>query len=129
MVGVNIGRYDALATTHRARDCDAAAADRPFQKGRGAGLAALAFLAASLIGLVSCIGWQVRPESAVFVAPADEVWNATLELFRQQEFKVDEQDNNTYTLQATKEIVIRMVSDRATPTAAQKIRQDRKSVV
>ena len=116
-------RYDALAhTTHRARDCDAAAPDRPFQKGRGAGLVALAFLAASLTGLVSCIGWQVRPESAVIVAPPDEVWNATLELLREREFKIEQQDNNTHTLQATKEIVTRMVSDRATPTTAQKIR-------
>ena len=109
-------------TTHRALDCDAAAPDRPFQKGRGTGLVALAFLAALLTGLVSCIGWQVRPESAVIVAPADEVWNATLELLRQQEFKIEQQDNSTYTLQGLKEIVIRMKSDRATPTTAQKIR-------
>jgi hypothetical protein len=82
----------------------------------------MAFIAFSLTGLVSCAGWGVRPESAVMIAPADEVWNATLELLRDREFKIDQQDNNTRDLLATKEIVLRTVSDRATPTTQQKIR-------
>ena len=83
---------------------------------------AVAAIALSLTGLASCAGWQVRPESAVIMAPTDEVWNATLEFLRDGEYKIDSQDNNTHTLQATKEIVTRMLSDRATPTTSQKIR-------
>jgi hypothetical protein len=83
---------------------------------------AIALIALALSGLGACAGWGVRPESAVMIAPADEVWTATLELLRDREFKIDQQDNNTRELQATKEIVVRTVSDRATPTTQQKIR-------
>lgn len=92
------------------------------RKGGGSRLVAIAFITSSLTSLVSCLGWQVRPESAVIIAPADEVWNATLELLRQQQFKIEQQDNNTLTLQGRKEIEIRMVADRATPATALKIR-------
>ena len=92
------------------------------RKRGGVVLLAMVFIALSVTGLASCVGWQVRPESAVIMAPTDEVWNATLEFLRDGEFKIDSQDNNTRTLQATKEIVTRMVSDRATPTTSVKIR-------
>ena len=107
---------------YRTRDREAAPPDRPLRKGGDVVLAAMAFIAYSLTGLVSCAGWGVRPESAVMIAPADEVWNATLELLRDREFKIDQRDNNTRNLLATKEIVLRTVSDRATPTTQQKIR-------
>ena len=107
---------------YRARDREAVPTDKPLRKGSDVVLAAMAFIACSLTGLVSCAGWGVRPESAVMIAPADDVWNATLELLRDREFKIDQQDNNTRDLRATKEIVTRTVSDRATPTTQQKIR-------
>lgn len=107
---------------YRAPDREAVLPDRPLRKGSDVVLAAMAFIACSLTGLVSCAGWGVRPESAVIIAPADEVWNATLELLRDREFKIDQQDNNTRDLRATKEIVLRTVTDRATPTTQQKIR-------
>jgi hypothetical protein len=78
-------------------------------------------VAVSLAALVSCAGWEVRPESAVIMAPADQVWNATLELFREREFKIDHQDNAKRDLRATRDIVVRVVTDRATPTTPQKI--------
>jgi hypothetical protein len=78
-------------------------------------------VAVPLTALVSCAGWEVRPESAVIMAPADQVWNATLELLRERDFKVDRQDNAKRDLRATRDIVLRVVSDRGTPTAAQKV--------
>ena len=78
-------------------------------------------VAVPLAALVSCAGWEVRPESAVIMAPADQVWNATLELLRERDFKTDLQDNAKRDLRATRDIVVRVVTDRATPTTPQKI--------
>jgi hypothetical protein len=78
-------------------------------------------VAVPLAALVSCAGWEVRPESAVIMAPADQVWNATLELLRERDFKTDLQDNAKRDLRATRDIVLRVVTDRATPTTSQKI--------
>ena len=78
-------------------------------------------VAVPLAALVSCAGWEVRPESAVIMAPADQVWNATLELLRERDFKTDLQDNAKRDLRATRDITVRVVADRATPTAPQKI--------
>ena len=77
--------------------------------------------AVPLAALVSCAGWEVRPESAVIMAPADQVWNATLELLRERDFKADLQDNAKRDLRATRDITVRVVADRATPTTPQKI--------
>lgn len=91
---------------------------------RAAGIAAAAFTMLSLItvtGLASCTSWGIRPESALMIAPPDDVWEASLDLLRDGEFKIEKQDNNTRTLQATKDIVLRMLADRATPATAQKI--------
>jgi hypothetical protein len=71
-------------------------------------------VAVPLAALVSCAGWEVRPESAVIMAPADQVWNDTLELLREREFKIDQQDNNKRELQATRDIVLRIVTDKST---------------
>jgi len=71
-------------------------------------------VAVPLAALVSCAGWEVRPESAVIMAPADQVWNDTLELLREQEFKIDQQDNNKRELQATRDIVLRIITDKST---------------
>ena len=106
----------------RAPHGSVAAQDRPLQKRGDIVLVAMALIALSLPGLASCVGWQVRPESALIMVPPDEVWNATLDLLREREYKIEQQDNNTRELQATREIVVRMLSDRATPTQAQKIR-------
>ena len=78
-------------------------------------------VAVPLAALVSCAGWEVRPESAVIMAPADQVWNATLELLRERDFKTDLQDNAKRDLRATRDITVRVVADRATPTTPQKI--------
>ena len=75
---------------------------------------AMILVAVPLAALVSCAGWEVRPESAVIMAPADQVWNDTLELLREQEFKIDQQDNNKRELQATRDIVLRVISDKST---------------
>jgi hypothetical protein len=72
-------------------------------------------VAVPLAALVSCAGWEVRPESAVIMAPADQVWNDTLDLLREQEFKIDQQDNNKRELQATRDIVLRNIADKSTP--------------
>jgi len=82
---------------------------------------AMILVAVPLAALVSCAGWEVRPESAVIMASADEVWNTTQELLRERDFKVSLQDSTKRELQATKDIVVRVVTDRATPTGPQKI--------
>ena len=82
---------------------------------------AMILVAVPLAALVSCAGWEVRPESAVIMASADEVWNTTQELLRERDFKVSLQDSTKRELQATKDIVVRVVTDRATPTTPQKI--------
>jgi hypothetical protein len=107
---------------HRAGDGRGSAPDRPFQRGSDLVLVAVAFMALSLTGLVSCISWGIRSESALFMAPADEVWTTALDVLREREFKIDQQDNTAQTLLATREIFLKMLSDRATPTTAQKIR-------
>ena len=71
-------------------------------------------VAVPLAALVSCAGWEVRPETAVIMAPADQVWNDTLELLRERDFKVDRQDNNKRELQATRDIVLRVITDKST---------------
>jgi hypothetical protein len=78
-------------------------------------------VAVSLAALVSCAGWEVRPESAVIMTSPDEVWNTVQELLRERDFKVSLQDSTKRELQATKDIVVRVVTDRATPTTPQKI--------
>ena len=75
---------------------------------------AMILVAVPLAALVSCAGWEVRPESAVIMAPADQVWNDTLELLRERDFKVDQQDNNKRELQATRDIVLRVITDKRT---------------
>ena len=75
---------------------------------------AMILVAVPLAALVSCAGWEVRPESAVIMAPADQVWNDTLELLREREFKIDQQDNNKRELQATRDIVLRVITDKST---------------
>ncbi|HLC21643.1 MAG TPA: hypothetical protein VJM10_06000 [Candidatus Methylomirabilis sp.] len=112
----------ARSTDRRAGDGHGSLPDRPLQRGSDVGLVAMAFMALSLTGLVSCIGWGVRPESALIMAPADEVWTTALDVLREREFKIDQQDSTAQTLQATREIFIKMVSDRKTPTTAQKVR-------
>lgn len=76
---------------------------------------AMILVAVPLAALVSCAGWEVRPESAVIMAPADQVWNDTLDLLREQEFKIDQQDHNKRALQATRDIVLRTIADKSTP--------------
>src|SRR3989304_5521881 len=71
-------------------------------------------VAVPLADLGSCAGGEARPESAVITAPADQVWNETLELLREQEFKIDQQDNNKRELQATRDIVLRVITDKST---------------
>ena len=78
-------------------------------------------VAVPLAALVSCAGWEVRPESAVIMASPDEVWNTAQELLRERDFKVSLQDSTKRELQATRDIVVRVVTDRATPTTPQKI--------
>ncbi|MBI2902168.1 MAG: hypothetical protein HYY12_01085 [Candidatus Methylomirabilis oxyfera] len=73
-----------------------------------------------LAALVSCAGWEVRPESAIIMAPADQVWNTTLDLLRERDFKTDLQDNAKRDVRATRDIILRVVYDRATPTTTQK---------
>jgi len=79
-------------------------------------------VAVPLAALVSCAGWEVRPESAVIMAPADQVWNDTLELLRERDFKVDRQDNNKRELQATRDIVLRVITDKSTRGTVEKER-------
>ena len=69
-------------------------------------------LTLALTALVSCAGWEVRPESAVIMASTDEVWNAALELLREREFKIGRQDNSKHELRANRDIVLRVISDR-----------------
>lgn len=111
-----------LRRSLRPRDDHAARPSCSHPKRGAIALLPLACIALSLMGLASCASWGVRPESAVIFAPPDEVWNGALELLREGEFKVEQQDNNARELRATKDIIIRMISDRSTPTTAQKVR-------
>lgn len=83
---------------------------------------AMILVAVPLAALVSCAGWEVRPESVVIMAPADQVWNDTLELLRERDFKVDRQDNNKRELQATRDIVLRVITDKSTRGTVEKER-------
>jgi flagellar biosynthesis regulator FlbT len=56
------------------------------------------------------------------MAPVEDVWNGALDLLREREFKIEQQDNTAQTLRATREIFVKMLSDRATPATAHKIR-------
>jgi hypothetical protein len=82
--------------------------------------AIIAIALVSCIGLVSCAGWEARPESAVVQASADETWSATLEILRQAEFKVTQQDNTKRELQASRDVILRVVSERGTGRKADK---------
>ena len=94
---------------------DAVPIHRHHQKNSSIIFVAMIFLALALSVLMSCAGMGVQPESAIIMAPSDEVWNAVLELFREQDYKISRQDNSTRELQATKDIVLRVISDRSTP--------------
>ena len=97
---------------------DAVTIHRHHQKNSSIVFVAMSFLALALSGLMSCAGMGVQPESAVLMASADEVWNAALELLREQEYMISRQDNSTRELQATKDIVLRVIADRSTPRGA-----------
>ena len=75
---------------------------------------AMILVAVPLAALVSCAGWEVRPESAVIMAPPDEVWNTAQELLRERDFKVSLQDSTKRELQATRDIVLRVITDKST---------------
>jgi hypothetical protein len=79
-------------------------------------------VALSLSALASCAGWEVRPESAIIMAPPDEVWNTAQDLLRQREFKVNRQDATRRELQATREIVLRVITDKSTRGTVEKER-------
>ncbi|MCI0408349.1 MAG: hypothetical protein L0191_07265 [Acidobacteria bacterium] len=97
---------------------DAVTIRKHHQKNSSIAFVAMIFLAPALSGLTSCAGFEVQPESAVIMAPADEVWNVTLELLREREYKISRQDNSKHELQATKDIVLRVITDRSTPRDA-----------
>ena len=56
------------------------------------------------------------------MAPPDQVWNDTLELLRERDFKVDQQDSNKRELQATRDIVLRVITDKSTKGNVEKER-------
>ena len=91
---------------------------RQHQKNSSIMFVVMIFLALALSGPMSCAGLGVQPESAIIMAPSDEVWNVVLELFREQEYMISRQDNSTRELQATKDIVLRVIADRSTPRGA-----------
>jgi hypothetical protein len=64
--------------------------------------------------LVSCAGWEVRPESAVILAPVDEVWVAARDVLQERSFQIVSHDNRRHVLRATKDLVLRTISDRTT---------------
>jgi hypothetical protein len=73
-----------------------------------------------VIGLAACAGWEVRPESAVLPASADEVWSAALELVRANEFKIIQQDNVKRELKAERDVILRVITERGTGRTADK---------
>jgi hypothetical protein len=83
---------------------------------------AMILVAVPLAALVSCAGWEVRPESAVIMAPPDEVWNTAQELLRERDFKVSLQDSTKRELEATKDIVLRVITDKSTKGNVEKER-------
>jgi len=83
---------------------------------------AMILVAVPLAALVSCAGWEVRPESAVIMASPDEVWNTAQELLRERDFKVSLQDSTKRELQATRDIVLRVITDKSTKGTAEKER-------
>ncbi len=105
----------------RGHQRDATTKHRTLKKRSNVVPGALALIVLPLTALVSCASWKVQPESAIIMASADEAWIIALDLLREREFKIDSQNNSTRDLQATREIVIRMVADRATPTTAEKV--------
>lgn len=93
-----------------AREREAVTIHGHHQKNSSIVFVAMIFLTLALSGLMSCAGWELRPESAVLMATADEVWNAALELLREREFKIGQQDNTKHELQAKRDIVLRVIS-------------------
>lgn len=83
---------------------------------------AMILVAVPLAALVSCAGWEVRPESAVIMAPPDEVWNTVQELLRERDFKVSLQDSTKRELEATRDIVLRVITDKSTKGNVEKER-------
>ena len=83
---------------------------------------AMILVAVPLAALVSCAGWEVRPESAVIMAPPDEVWNTAQELLRERDFKVSLQDSTKRELEATRDIVLRVITDKSTKGNVEKER-------
>ena len=94
----------------RAPKSHASAPSRHPQRKNGFIPGAMTVLTFALTGLVSCAGWELRRESAILMSPADEVWNEALELLREREFKIGQQDNTKHELQAKRDIVLRVVS-------------------
>ncbi len=83
-------------------------------------LSLIAVAGLTIIGLAACAGWEVRPESAVLPASADEVWSAALELVRENEFKITRQDNVKRELKAERDVILRVVTERGTGRTADK---------
>ncbi|MGH7430080.1 MAG: hypothetical protein ACREJ4_17235, partial [Candidatus Methylomirabilaceae bacterium] len=90
------------------------------RRGRHVPLSVIATAGLLVVGLASCAGWEVRPESAVVEASADETWRAALEILRQAEFKISQQDNVKRELQASRDVILRAVSERGTGKRADK---------
>ncbi len=90
------------------------------RSGRDSLLSLIAVAWLAVVGLASCAGWEVRPESAVIQASADETWSATLEILRHAEFKISQQDNAKRELQASRDVVLRVISERGTGRKADK---------
>jgi hypothetical protein len=91
--------------------------------GRGArrrGLACVALGAMIAAGLLSCATWELRPEPAIMLVPADEVWHAALDLLAEREFKLDAADHRARRLAASKEIVLRVTTDRTARATTEK---------
>ncbi|MGH7410877.1 MAG: hypothetical protein ACREJ6_07465 [Candidatus Methylomirabilis sp.] len=105
-----------------AHEREAVTIHRHHQKNSSIVFVAMIFLAPALSGLTSCAGWELRPESAVLMATADEVWNAALELLREREFKIGQQDNIKHELQAKRDIVLRVIADRSSRATEDKER-------
>jgi hypothetical protein len=76
----------------------------------------------SLTVLTSCAGWEVRPESAIIMAPPDEVWNTAQDFLRERDFKVTQQDSTKRELQALREVVLRVITDKSTRGTVEKER-------
>jgi acetolactate synthase regulatory subunit len=83
-------------------------------------LSLIAVAVLAVLGLAACAGWEVRPESAVLPASADEVWSAALEIVREREFKISQQDSVKRELKAERDVILRVISERGTGRTADK---------